>query len=328
MLAANTNQEFRSPVGLLRPPEDPEESGFKRASSFKQKKPDHVRLDVTLVRRNSLPSPVTPKMFLAPPEDRPLERVRSFHLTRGGVKNRGDLLRRRSTLSVNSCDQCEGSVEAVVSNDNTTPRVVQMVRLALVGCDEVGIHTLKTQFTTSEEFYMNHHRDEAESPEDVFILLNKDEYCVQFLDETEFMEVRKPPLIDAVMVVFSVVDPSSFSYAVKRMEIIRDKMKYSCPIILVGNKCDLARNRAVSEKDAQKVADKYKCKYIETSVVLNHNIDELLVGVVRKVIQRREGGKKQKTSEDYHASPSFPRRVLNKLRKFGQSKDKCTNLYD
>lgn len=158
MLAANTNQEFRNPVGLLRPPEDLAESGFKRASSFKQKKPDHVRLDVTLVRRNSLPSPVTPKMFLAPPEDRPLERVRSFHLTRGGVKNRGDLLRRRSTLSVNSCDQCEGSVEAVVSNDNTTPRVVQMVRLALVGCDEVGIHTLKTQFTTSEEFYMNHHR--------------------------------------------------------------------------------------------------------------------------------------------------------------------------
>lgn len=29
--------------------------------------------------------------------------------------------------------------------------------------------------------------DEAESPEDIFILLNKDEYCVQFVEETEFV---------------------------------------------------------------------------------------------------------------------------------------------
>lgn len=50
------------------------------------------------------------------------------------------------------------------------------------------------------------------------------------------------------MVVFSVVDTSSFQYAVKKIEIIRDKMKCSCPIILVGNKCDLARNRSVSGK--------------------------------------------------------------------------------
>lgn len=159
MLAVNPNQEFRDPVGLLRPPEDYTESVFKRASSFKQKKPDHVRLDVTLVRRNSLPSPVSPKMFLAPPEDRPLERVRSFHLSRGGVRNRGDLFRRRSTLSVNSCEKCDVGAEALVrNNDNATPRVVQMVRLALVGCDEVGIHTLKNQFTTSEEFYTHHNR--------------------------------------------------------------------------------------------------------------------------------------------------------------------------
>lgn len=159
MLAVKSNQEFRDPKGLLQPPGYSTESGFKRVSSFKQKKPDHVRLDVTLARRNSLPSPVSPKMFLAPPEDRPLERVRSFHLSRGGVRNRGDLIRRRSTLSVNSCEKYDTGAEAMVSNnDNATPRVVKMVRLALVGCDEVGIHTLKNQFTTSEEFYMHHNR--------------------------------------------------------------------------------------------------------------------------------------------------------------------------
>lgn len=50
------------------------------------------------------------------------------------------------------------------------------------------------------------------------------------------------------MVVFSVVDTSSFQYAVKKIEFIRDKIKCSGPIILVGNKCDLARNRTVSGK--------------------------------------------------------------------------------
>lgn len=158
MLTVKSSQEFRDPGGLLSPSEDFSEPNFKRASSFKQKKPDHVRLNVNLVRRNSLPSPVSPKMFLLLPEERPLERVRSFHITRDGLKNRGDLLRRRSTISVNSCENCNYSGEALVSADNATPRVVRVVRVALVGCDEVGIHTLKNQLSTSEEVYINHHR--------------------------------------------------------------------------------------------------------------------------------------------------------------------------
>ncbi|XP_061163451.1 GTP-binding protein GEM-like [Saccostrea echinata] len=329
MSTGKSSEECRNPVGLLHPPEEMSDSGFKRASSFKLKKPDHVRLDVTLARRNSLPSPASPKMFLAPPETRPLERVRSFHLTRDGLKNRGDLIRRQSTISINSCEKCDGSVEASVSADNETPRVVQVVRVALVGCDEVGIHTLKSQFSTSEEIYINHQREDAESPEDIFLLLNKDEYCVQFVEETEFMEGHRTSLVDAVVAVFSVVDSSSFLYATKKIEIIRDKMKYNSPIFLVGNKCDLARNRTVSEREAQKFADKYKCKYTETSVVLNHNIDELLVGIVRKVIQRREG-RKQTTSEESQTpkATSFTKRVLNKLKKIGQSKEKSNKPYD
>jgi hypothetical protein len=153
-----TSQEYRDSGGLLSPPEDFSDSKFKRASSFKQKKPDHVRLNVNLARRNSLPSPISPKMFLAPPEERPLERVRSFHISREGLKNRGDLLRRRSTISMNSCENPNYSGEALVSADNATPRVVRVVRVALVGCDEVGIHTLKNQLSTSEEVYINHHR--------------------------------------------------------------------------------------------------------------------------------------------------------------------------
>jgi GTPase SAR1 family protein len=61
-------------------------------------------------------------------------------------------------------------------------------------------------------------------------------------------ENKKQPLVDAVVVVFSVIDASSFQYGTKRIEMIRHKMKYGSPIFLVGNKCDLARNRMVSEK--------------------------------------------------------------------------------
>ncbi|GIY14514.1 GTP-binding protein REM 1 [Caerostris extrusa] len=50
--------------------------------------------------------------------------------------------------------------------------------------------------------------------------------------------------------------------------------------ILVANKIDLVRCRAITAEEGRSIADKYDVKYIETSVGFNHNVDELLVGIV------------------------------------------------
>ena len=84
--------------------------------------------------------------------------------------------------------------------------------------------------------------------------------------------------------------------------------QHSPAVILVANKTDLVRNRAVKAVDGRDLAVKYNIKYIETSpggwqtdqcgsnniyltrrccTGINHNIDELLVGVYSQIQLRR-----------------------------------------
>ena len=96
----------------------------------------------------------------------------------------------------------------------------------------------------------------------------------------------------------------------------------TCPTILVANKTDLVRNRQVfvilwlqcragqvKGGTGKEVATSYQIKYIETSPGenpptfskcdkisssgINHNVDELLVGLVTQIhLRRREGSSK------------------------------------
>ena len=53
--------------------------------------------------------------------------------------------------------------------------------------------------------------------------------------------------------------------------------------ILVGNKTDLERQREVPVQHGKKLAREINCKFIETSSGIDHNVDELLVGIVAQV---------------------------------------------
>lgn len=61
------------------------------------------------------------------------------------------------------------------------------------------------------------------------------------------------------------------------------------PVILIGNKVDLADLRNVRENDVQTFADKIPCKYIETSAKTGIHIDEsfkeLALGMLNKMLQ-------------------------------------------
>ncbi|KCV73304.1 Ras-like protein Ral-A [Fonticula alba] len=59
------------------------------------------------------------------------------------------------------------------------------------------------------------------------------------------------------------------------------------PIILVGNKSDLERSRAVFSEEAQAKADHWKIPYYETSAKTRHNIDEVFTHIIRSITQRK-----------------------------------------
>ena len=87
------------------------------------------------------------------------------------------------------------------------------------------------------------------------------------------------------------------------MEVAIKYLSTSQVVILVANKADLVRNREIKTNTAKQLAVKYGVKYIETSpgieistshvlltiiLGINHNIDELLVGIFTQINLRQK----------------------------------------
>ncbi|XP_021012164.1 GTP-binding protein REM 1 isoform X3 [Mus caroli] len=93
----------------------------------------------------------------------------------------------------------------------------------------------------------------------------------------------------AYVIVYSIADRSSFESASElRIQLRRTHQANHVPIILVGNKADLARCREVSVEEGRACAVVFDCKFIETSATLQHNVTELFEGVVRQLRLRRQ----------------------------------------
>ncbi|XP_010350035.1 GTP-binding protein REM 1 isoform X2 [Saimiri boliviensis] len=93
----------------------------------------------------------------------------------------------------------------------------------------------------------------------------------------------------AYIIVYSIADRGSFESASElRIQLRRTHQADHVPIILVGNKADLARCREVSVEEGRACAVVFDCKFIETSAALQHNVAELFEGVVRQLRLRRQ----------------------------------------
>ncbi|PRD36113.1 UNVERIFIED_CONTAM: GTP-binding protein GEM [Trichonephila clavipes] len=154
---------------------------------------------------------------------------------------------------------------------------------------------------------------------------------------------------DAYIVVYSVTDRASFEKAVDILFSLRERgITNTKAVILVGNKSDLARTREIAVEEGKSIACSYECKFIETSAAINHNVDELLVGVVSQIrLKHRQKEKEEVIRPAKVTSPSTSpfkkgsgsvkgslrsslrtKGIINRLLgKSGRSKS-CDNLYD
>lgn len=134
-------------------------NGVERASSFSMEKPNILQIPIEARRRNSVPNSAFNSNFT----ECPMERVRSFSITPKGLRNRGDKIRRKSTLSIetNSSYQSNSSLQeseprhSGCNNSNDSLHSLERFTVAVVGSGGVGMRTLKRQFTTSEELCIN-----------------------------------------------------------------------------------------------------------------------------------------------------------------------------
>ena len=101
------------------------------------------------------------------------------------------------------------------------------------------------------------------------------------------------------VLVYSITSQSTFNDLHDLHEqITRIKDTDDVPIILVGNKCDLINERAVSRDQGANLARSFNnCTFLETSAKAKTNVGDIFHDLVRQINLRNPDKKKPKTSK-------------------------------
>lgn len=310
-----------------------------RSSSFKNKQtPNLLQVEAEVPRRNSMPSPVNITVISQEElENSPIRRVRSFKMTSKGIVNKGDTFRRESNASmvsigsIKSEDTSDLARLRLQSNDDnaemgSNTSLPGHYFVGLLGAPGVGKRTITRQFTTSE--YIGHsEHDDDESTQTVSVFLEGEESTLKFIDIRDRKMLFQTE-VDAYVVVLSVNDRKTFDYALDMIHSVRRDMKSDKAIIIVANKIDLVRQRVVADKECRNIAEEYNCKFTETSVALNHQIDELLVGILKQIRLKEDKDAKKRNKGNKNVSLKGPKALLQKIfGKGGKKGTSCDNLY-
>ncbi|XP_034479400.1 uncharacterized protein LOC117785471 isoform X1 [Drosophila innubila] len=312
--------------------------------------PDHVRPRVC-----SLPErPYNPRAS----DD--LYRLRHFSISKGNVVNCGDSIisrRSRSNTSVNSTNSraserspfegsCCGAGYANVDSlpaspdesENLEPPPPARYRVVMLGDAGVGKTALVNQFMTSE--YMHTYDaslDDEFGEKTVSVLLDDEESDMVFIDHPSVEMSVENSLSTyephGCVIVFSVVDKGSFRIAEEIINYLwQENYTKDKAVILVGNKADLARARLITSQEGKTLAASRDAKFIETSSGIQHNVDELLVGILKQMRlkekrEKKATSSKMKTSRT-HISLHLAKEILQKICLSDISKSKsCENLH-
>ncbi|XP_074644733.1 uncharacterized protein LOC141901419 isoform X1 [Tubulanus polymorphus] len=216
----------------------------------------------------------------------------------------------------NSMDDCRagGCSESVKSHGSTANSVASSTgstayRVIILGAGGVGKTAITKQFMTSE--YMGafdtttglltpeltpetpvavtspggtvRFRHDDDTEKSVSVLLDGEESTMYFVDTRSKEDFMNYDEADAYVVCYSITERSTFDSAVGILFSLRKHIAREVATILVGNKSDNVRSRQISADEGKETAVKYNCKFIETSAVLNHQIDDLLVGILKQI---------------------------------------------
>ncbi|KAL9918565.1 rad, Gem/Kir family member 1 isoform 3-T4 [Glossina fuscipes fuscipes] len=249
-------------------------------------------------------------------------RLRHFSITGKGVINRGDSLRSRRSRSNNSVASSNSSNELLTTtrvpagNSSRNSANCSLVssresstsnpgngpyRVLMLGATAVGKSSLVSQFMTSEYLHAyDTSIDDSDSGEkSVSVLLSGEESELIFIDHPCAERTPNDCLNSydphGYCVIYSAADRNSFNVAEQILQILWTNQNIAQKaVILVANKSDLARSRLVSIEEGKAMATAYDCKFIETSVGINHNVDELLVGLLSQIRLKLENPEKSR----------------------------------
>ncbi|CAH8581887.1 unnamed protein product [Dicrocoelium dendriticum] len=171
----------------------------------------------------------------------------------------------------------------------------ELLTVQVLGTDRVGKTSLCLQFQTSESLDVTvDNTAEDERMRTITVEVNNHKFNLQLYDtnlmQEELICNEDSSVIesaDAYVVVYAIDDRSSFLTARSIVSFLLGKCKRSSAIVLAANKSDLVRTRAVSVDEGKNLAAVYSCPFYEISTSLNHRVDEVLVGIIVAIQERR-----------------------------------------
>lgn len=92
---------------------------------------------------------------------------------------------------------------------------------------------------------------------------------------------------DGAMIVFDLTRPETLEAIESWMREIREHAG-DVEILLIGNKTDLKKKRALKEADIQPWIDRYGCRYVETSAMSGDGVEEAFETLTTAIINRIE----------------------------------------
>jgi small GTP-binding protein len=148
-----------------------------------------------------------------------------------------------------------------------------MLKVAVLGKGMVGKSSLTYKFINC-----NTPKDHDPTIEDKYstvTCIDGSNYEVEILDtagQDDYQSLMNYWITfgQAFILVYAINDKESFdALEDKREKILKMKKDEVCPIVIVGNKCDLESQRVVRFEDAIALAKKWGCSNFETSVIVN-----------------------------------------------------------
>ncbi|KAL3860689.1 hypothetical protein ACJMK2_010780 [Sinanodonta woodiana] len=168
---------------------------------------------------------------------------------------------------------------------------------------------------------------DGEEVKTISVLLDGEESALFIIDHCGPQPVEERGSVDAYLIVYAVDDRKSFEEAVDLLYHLRKELHFVASIILIGNKTDLVRSRCITKEEGKEIAKTYGCKYKETSNVLNHNIDQVLCGIVKQIrlfkAKDNQGGSEHSQDKGCVTKSKL---LLNKIFKKDASSKSCENL--
>lgn len=90
------------------------------------------------------------------------------------------------------------------------------------------------------------------------------------------------------LLVYSIINQQTFiDVQPLRDQIQRVKGGTASPIILVGNKCDMEAERAVTMRDGDMLSHEWQCPFFETSAKTSFNVHEMFTEIVRQICKKK-----------------------------------------